>query len=521
MLVAILLAARVLAAHFVSFYQNDEVSLAASAAALIRGVDGGVYHYGPQVGYYRLVWALDVAFGRDLHAVPLIMIWLSVLGGTLLPVCGWFLFPDQLSATERTVLAGVLAVNPIVWMSSTYGNTALPSAAVFALGITLLSRRPGRWLEAAALALCGAGILLRADAVLASPLIAVALYLRHRRIGAVAVRSAALAVAMAAIYGLLYLADPRMASSVHDVTGHLSNPRFPTMFWDYLLWGTSPFLLLFAALGLRELVAGRRALLALVTAWALPFFAFYFTATTQPRYFVPTAVPVALCTAVGIVALVPLLAPLGRRVAAGIVAVAATVHLFVGLGGFTPGSVRHLLTQASFPTQIGPMWTGAILYQSYFVPSLFRLSVRQPGFGRLGGTERVLDDGLAAIAGGAERGRTVVVVLAGWKGNAYHFYAYLHGADLTAREPGHPFLTETWMALGGARLMSIGRGTAAFRALDSLPVAPGDELWLMGYVTADDSLVADRLPPGVVPLAVGDTTAPVRRYRLAPVRRLP
>ncbi len=353
-LFAALLGARLLAAHFVAFFQNDEVSLAAGAAALARHSIADIYRYGPQAGYYRLVEGLALAFG-SLRAIPIVMTWLSALAGTVMPLCGLAAFPDQLSRQERWVLAGLLAVNPILWMSSAYGNSAMPSVALLVLGITWLSNHPGRAGEAAALALYAAAILVRADAVLAFPAVVLVLYQRYRAPGPLAARIGPLVLALAAVYAVLFLVDARMASTVHAVTEHLGDSRFLTHFWDYLLWSTSPFILAFAAVGVRELLTGRRALLACVAAWCLPFFGFYYATTTSPRYFVPTAMPLAVCAAVGVVFLASALGPARQRVAAALLTVLATIHLFVGLSHFSPGSLRNLLQQGEFETQIGPV----------------------------------------------------------------------------------------------------------------------------------------------------------------------
>jgi hypothetical protein len=511
---AALLVARLLSAHFLAFFQLDEVSLAAGVAALVRDTIGNLYRYGPQMGYYRLVEGLDLVLGGRIAAIPQIMIWLSALAGTLIPVCGFFLFPAFLSSTERAVLAGVLAVNPILWISSTYGNSAMPSVALFVLAVTILSNRPSRIAEIAALGLFGAAVAIRADAVLAGPAIAVILYLRYRSLSAVALRCGLLGVVMAISYGTLFVTDAHMAGTVHAVTGHLTDSQFRTRFWDYLLWSTSPFLLLFAAFGLREMLAGRRGLLAAVGIWCLPFFMFYFGATTTPRYFLPTTVPIGVATAVGLVALVPLMAPLKRGLAVTVVAAFSVVHLFVGLGSFAPGSLKNLLTQAAFETGVGPMWTGALLYQSYFVPGFLVRSVRHPGFGRLNDTQQALDTALAEVGAGRERGHTIVVLMGGWNGHALHYYAPLHGARYLSRQPGLEFGSETWMALGGARIMSINRGADVFRKMRALPVADGDEVWVMAYKPGDERLVQDRVPPSVSLVAIGDTTRQVRRFRL-------
>jgi hypothetical protein len=512
-----LLAARLLGAHFIAFYQHDEVLLAASVATLARDSIGDVYRYGPQVGYYRLVEGLQSLLGGDLRTVPIIMIALSALSGTIIPVCGLFVFPNLLTVSERWVLAGLLVINPILWMSSTYGNSAMLSAALLVVAVTILSNRPRTAWEAAALALYGTSILVRADAVLAFPLIVLLLYLRYGCIRAALTRTAPLVVVLAVVYGFLFLTDPPMAGAMEGVKRHLTNPAFATRFWDYLLWSTSPFILALAAMGVRELLVGRRALMAYVAAWCLPFFAFYYSSTTSPRYFVPTAMPVMVCASVGIVGLVSWLAPIRRQLAATVLALLATLHLFIGLDHFTPGSPRNLLEQAQFETHVGPLWTGAYLYKTYFTPWFLGRSLRHPGFGRDSRTQQTLDTSLAEIASGTERGKTIIVLLGGWNGQVFHYYAHVHGAHYTSRTPGPEwttFATETWMTLGGARLMSIRWSTPEYRALKRLPVGAGDQVWVLAFDAEIEGLVRAQIPKDLVLVIQGDNKPPVRRYRL-------
>src|SRR5262249_41511965 len=186
--------------------------------------------------------------GNDIRTIPIIMIWLSIVAGTVIPVCGFFLYRDELSRVERLLIAGLLAVNPILWMSSAYGNSAMPSVALLAVGVTILSNKPGVIAEGVGLALFGAAILVRADAVLAFPAVAVMLHQRHGSLRAVGTRVGPLVVAMGALYGTLWLVDPHMRGAVDDVTGHLTGP-FLTRFWDYLIWSTSPIILAFAVVG--------------------------------------------------------------------------------------------------------------------------------------------------------------------------------------------------------------------------------------------------------------------------------
>ena len=188
-------------------------------------------------------------------------------------------FPNLLTSTERWVLAGLLVINPILWMSSTYGNSAMPSAALLVVAVAILSNWPRPALEAGALALYGAAILVRADAVLAFPLVVLLLHLRYREIRVTLTRTAPLVIVLAVVYGFLFLTDTHMATALEGVKGHLTSPAFETRFWDYLLWSTSPLILAFAVVGVRELLAARRQLMACVAGGACRFL----RSTTAPR----------------------------------------------------------------------------------------------------------------------------------------------------------------------------------------------------------------------------------------------
>ncbi len=510
-----LLAARLLGAHFAWFFQNDEVSLADGIAALMRHNDlADTYRYGPQVGYHRLVQGIDLALGGNLRAIPLIMIVLSAMGGAIIPVCGLVSFPELLTRGERWALGGLLAINPILWMSSTYGNSTTPAIALLALSVALLSRGPGRSIENLALALFAAGVVVRADTILAAPFIGLLLWQRHGSVRKVALRAAPFVLALAALYAWLFVVDPRMATAGTDVGSHLTNP-FPTEFWEYLLWSTSPVALALAVVGVTELATTRRSLLALMGAWCVPFFAFYFAATTTPRYFIPTVFPVAVLSSVGVFALARLLAPGRVRAATTLIGALCVTPLFVGMGHFSPSSWRNVLNESQFETQVGPMWTGALLYKTYVFPRFLSRSVRNPGFGRASVSEYPIDSGLTAVAAGSARGRTVAVLLAGWNGHVFHYYANVHGARYTSRATGPIFATETWMDLGGARLMSIARRVPEYRAMTKLPLKANDQIWMTAWNAADEGFLQTQIPDGLRLTLMSGADRPVKQYVLS------
>ena len=509
-----LLGARLLGGHFAWFWQVDEISLADGVVALLRHNDlGDSYRYGPQVGYHRLVLGIDLLLGGNARLIPVIMISLSALGGAIIPICGLVSFPTLLTKGERWALAGFLAVNPILWMSSMYGNSTTPAVALLAISVAWLSQNPGRVGEALALACFAAGVVVRADTVLASPFIALLLWQRYANVFTVLLRGAPYVVVLGALYAWLFAVDPRMATSTSDVGSHLTNP-FPTEFWEYLLWSTSPFALALAVVGVTELARTRRALLALMAAWCVPFFAFYFAATTTPRYFIPTIIPVAVLSAVGAFALARLLAPTRARLAGAAIGAICAAPLLVGVGWFSPSSWRNLLTQAQFETQVGPMWTGAFLYKSYVTPKLFAQSLGSPEFGRASVSEWPMDSSLATVAAGGARGHTIVVLLGGWNGHAFHYYANVHGAKYVSRKDGPIFATETWMELGGARLMTIARRIPEYQAMSKLPLKANDEVWIMAWNAADETFVQTQLPDGLSMTLASGADRPVRRYIL-------
>ncbi|MEQ1690366.1 MAG: hypothetical protein ABMA00_03725 [Gemmatimonas sp.] len=513
-LFAVLLAARLLGAHFMYFYQGDEVSLAAGVSALVSHNElANIYRYGPQVGYYRLVQLIDVVIGGSPRWIPHIMITLSALTGAIIPVCGLALFPSILSRAERWVLVGLLAANPILWMSSTYGSSTMPATALLVMAVTVLSLRPARAPEIAALAMFGAGVLVRADTILAAPVIGLLLWQRYDDMRAVAIRVTPLALVIGGIYLALATTDPRMASSAEDVARHLTNPT-PTKFWEYLLWSTSPFVFICAIVGVTDLASVRRHLLWTMAVWCLPFFAFYYGATTSPRYFIPTVVPVAICGAVGALMLARVLAPHRTRAARVVIGALCAAPLFVGLGWFSSSSPKNLLTESQFETHVGPMWTGAFLYKTYFTPGILVRSVRNTGFGRSSHTEYALDSSLAAVASGALRQHTIVVLMGGWNGHVFHYYANVHGARYTSQLPGPNSNSEAWMDLGGARLMSIRRDEPRYLERATLPVAADDQIWIIAWTAEAELNVRSKVPVGLALSLVNGADRPVRQYTL-------
>ena len=514
-LAALLFVARVLAADFGAFVEGDDLSIAAGLAAIRNGNIGDLYRYGPQVGYYQLVVALSKLAGDDLTRIPAIMVWLSCIAGTVIPIAALNAFRHDLSTLERRLLFAVLAANPIVWMSSRYGNTAMVSVAIVLTAAVILSNRPSRRGELLALALFGCAIVVRADAVLATGGIGMLLWRNHGSFRAAAVRVAATGAAVAAIFATLVAVDPRMASLVGNVAEHLAND-FPSRFWDYLLWAFSPLVLIFAVLGARELAEGRRWIALSLAAWALPAAAFYYGAITTPRYFLLLAFPLAVAAAVGIAAM---LGPPGRRPAwrVALVLLAAGVHLAVALGFTIPSHRRSWLTEGSFVTHDGPMWTGAFLYKSYVMQRPWRASVFSPPLSRVGPADRTLAAMLDTVARGGARGARVLVVLDRAWGSDFQLYSQFAKARVLSMSTGKiPYNKSLELELGGARLTTLGAGELTNDPELRLPLSAGDELWVVIRDGEAEEEVRERLPAALrlAPLPAMPGAPLLTRYRV-------
>lgn len=171
-----LFVARLLGVYNIYFLEEDEISLAAGIAALVRDNMGDLYRYTPQLGYYRFVEWATLVLGGDVSLIPWLMKLWSVVVGALVPALGLLVFRDQLGRQERWLVALTLALNPILWRSSQYGNTAMASLGFVMVALVFLSNRGGAWSRALGLASFGLAVFVRADAILMLPLFAYLLY---------------------------------------------------------------------------------------------------------------------------------------------------------------------------------------------------------------------------------------------------------------------------------------------------------------------------------------------------------
>ena len=470
------LALRVLATAVGTLIEGDEISIASGIAAIVRGVPGVTYRYGLQFGYYRAISLLVSISGGDVRHIPVVMSWLSLLAGVVIPVCGLMAFRRELSARERWMVAAILAANPIVWMSARYGNTAMPSAALTAAAFTILSNRPKRWGEVLALALFAAGITMRADAVLVSGGLLVILWRTHGSLMRATLRVGAVGVVIAAIMLALRAADPYMESVGRELSSHIENP-ITTRFFEYLLWAMSPFPLLFAAAGFRETSRERSALFLTLLAWIGPPFAFYFTNTTTPRYVLQGIFPLAIAAAIGMLAFVEGSA-VRRRVAWGAILSLGFLHLFIGLSEFSPNDPRSIIKRAEIGSDDGKVWLGALLYKSYLQRPLHLGRLVQSRFQPSTSGELTFTAVFDSLASGSRRGARVVIANGGGYANTMHLFANLAGATPVNWTPGTVYDGECEFELGGARIGVV--GLSLLRKTDRrIDLRAGDELWVV------------------------------------------
>lgn len=510
--VAAVFVLRYLAAHFGEFSEGDEIVIAAGMAAIHQDMPTDLYRYGVQFGYYRLVLGLAGLFGGGVFVIPDLMVWLSVVGGTIIPIAGLLAFRGVLAPRERWLLMALLVANPLVWQSSQYGNTAIVSVALTALAGSLLSNRPGPRLEAVAMALFGLAVVVRADAVLVSSGIFALLWWHHRLVWRALLPLVATGVGVGAAFGLALMLDPRMGDLVRQVTSHADNATY-TRFPEFLLFALSPIPLLLAASGARDLQRERPALLAVLAAWALPIMAFYFTSMTTPRYLLQVMLPLSVATAVGAWGWV---AAAGRRrlVTGGLVAGATFLHLFVGLSAFSPQVKRSWLVDATLPSHDGPVYTGALLYKTF---RMGRSHPREPGslvrFRPSTESEKSLAQVFDTLATGSRRGARVVLFVAPGLAEISHFLAQAAGVRVESFAPGLPFNRATDMELGGAELVLVGMSHLR-RSPDQLPLRAGDEVWTIFTFREDaDAALAAEQPAGVVLRPLPDWPRATRLWR--------
>ena len=104
---------RILAANYYWFFEQDEIGIAVGVAALVRGNDGDLYRYGPQLGYYRLVQCITHVFGGQVMTIPVVMITLSAISGAAIPALTLRVFRATISPSlQESRASSLLQISP-------------------------------------------------------------------------------------------------------------------------------------------------------------------------------------------------------------------------------------------------------------------------------------------------------------------------------------------------------------------------------------------------------------------------
>jgi hypothetical protein len=493
---AVLLVARILAIHSVYFYEEDEIALAVGAATLVRDTIGDLYRYTPQLGYYRLVEILDRVLGSDVSWIPGIMKGLSALAGATLPVLALFAFKSELSSRERWIAAFSVAINPIVWKSSQYGNTAILAVTLATTSLVVLSNPSERLGRGLAFLLMVAAILVRADSVLLLPLMAF-LLLRHGSLRTAALSFAGFGLLLLVVYGAIFAFDSRIDSASSAVAGHMLGLR-ETLFWEYLLWAISPLPIAFSIWGARTLLDSRLRLLVSLALWSLPVMFFYFKATTTPRYFLACAFPLSIAAAVAINEIAGRLGKsVGTTLAWSVVGLAAGLHLFVALGHFS--YLSQPFRGAFIITDDRAMPTGALLYATYSDPNVLLHTLPDPQFGRRPSYWEPLafQEAIRRLSHPEAGAKNVVILFSGVWSIAFHYHAHVAGVQYLSQDAVNsstPYDSVTWLQIGNSRVMYVNRTLNGYSTVTKFDVKEGDEVWVVGEGPFPDDAALSRMP---------------------------
>ena len=513
---------RALSVFSVYFFHVDEVSIAAGAAALVRDNVAGVYHYTPQLGYYRLVEWIDLLLGGDVSFIPGIMKALSAVAGAVIPTLGLFAFANELSVRERRLAVLSLAVNPIIWTSSQYGNTAMVATALATAGLVILSNNPRPIARIGALALFGGATFVRADAVLLAPVVFFLLYRHEGSIRSALSWIGIFGVVMVVAYAAILAFDPRADNAMAAVANHMSTDA-TNRFWGYVLWTMSPIPLLLAIWGLQRLLIDRPRLLLALGLWCVPTLVFYAPAATIPRYFLNVVVPLSIAAAAGLQDVATRLQPRIGSLAAGTAIVSlATAHLMVGFGYL----IRDARLPAPFaggsaPTQEGEVLpTGALIYRTVTNRGILAWSLPATRFGKTRhySEPHTFGKALEILADETAPPRTVVILLAGGFSYAFHYHAQVAGARYVSRRPrdrSGALGAETWMEIGRARVETIAWRAPLSAWVARFDVAAGDEIWVLGRAPFPDADSLQKMPPGLSLVAAASFDPDVRVFRVA------
>jgi hypothetical protein len=440
-------ALRLAHAGFGRVTDGDEAQIAGSALALARGEPFNLYEYPEHVGYYHFADAVDrILPGGGPARIRDVMIAMSAVAAALLGGLALLAFPRELSRRARLIFGFVLILVPALWRVAQYGNPATPSVALVLAAFVAASRIAGVRGAALASVLLAAAVLFRIDAVLVAPALA---WYAWKRAGGRPGHAAAVLLAVLVGLGLMWLSARRAgARPLWDAWSDVVFDKSRRGWWlTYVYWGLGPTVLLAAVAGWPSLIR-MPALWRTALLWVVPPFLFYYPWSTTPRHTLLLAPPVALCAALGVDAVIRMLARrnLAIRVA-GLAAVWVLLcqPLFVSQSGAMPGRLPgrgfEWLTPLTYQAADGPHFYGALAMQRWHPPAA-----------RLLPRDGAAADLAALAAANAARDERWVVIIDSW--DDFHVNAF----HLHAASPGPFRIQDNLMIVGKLRLDFCFRG---------------------------------------------------------------
>lgn len=519
----VMLLGRLVFAWYGYFFETDDIFIATGVAGLVNDNIGDTYRYGPQFGYYRLIQLICMVLGSKVSLIPSIMITLSAFAGAAIPFLGFFIFRKELNLVERMLLSFFMYINPVLWTSSRYGNVAIVALLFCTASIVILTNKPQTRTEYLALVLFGLSILIRADSILLSPIVAWLMYTNHRSVLRVVLIGFVGGLVLIGVYGVALAIDPRMDNVYSTVTTHLFNPRFPTMFWDYFLWSFSIFPLIFASMGLQNLIIERNRIIGYIVVWCVPVCVFYYASLTTPRYFLLIVLPICLLSVIGITRLASVLVKRYRPAFVWPMLVfLSSLHLFIGLGHFTPDSVINILQNAYVVTHDGRMFTGGFIYHGGMIHEMLKSrSFTLKKFGYNDKWFAFLEKEFKNEELLSGRERKIIVLLDSGPSLQFHFHAQVAKAEYISRSPSRPelaYTTKTLLRIGNATFMTTVSWIEEFERMEHLDVAKGDEFWEIGNSTIDK--ITGKIPIGLSLVPIQSSTTGIRKYQFVPKAKL-
>jgi hypothetical protein len=148
------------------------------------------------------------------------------------------------------------------------------------------------------------------------------------------------------------------------------------------------------------------------------------------------------------------------------------------------------------------MQTGAMIARAYFSPGSLLRALPYP---RFGAQSYPISEGpsfnkaVSVLRDPGAPSRTVLVLLSGGIGHAFHYHTHVAGARFISTPPAGQMLWEgeTWFQLGNTRVMTIAHLRETYAKLPRFDVRPGDQIWTLSLRPFPDEVALGKMPPGL------------------------